>query len=254
MKKLTIIIMAAAICLLSACGKNDLWNGFADAPANSGQENLKEPEVLQEEQSEESAEKDAEEADPYAEILAQYQAAVDADFYRELQQTEKYTELLGDVSIEMAMQIDADSLRVYYALEDIDQNGTQELVMAAAINGGEPHLYDIWGQSGGEPVRLFEYSFGYRTNLYLYQNGTLEVQMSSSAFDSGYEFYRLGADGITPELIAYFHATADVERDPEHLLFYDKEQQIPEEEYHRAIDAYHASGERELTWIEIIKK
>lgn len=53
--------------------------------------------------------------------------------------------------------------------------------------------------------------FGYRADFSLYENGVVKVFYSSSAADSGVDFYRIGNDGFTPELADFFATGAVVD-------------------------------------------
>lgn len=55
--------------------------------------------------------------------------------------------------------------------------------------------------------------FGCRTNFSLYDDGVIEVFYSTSAAKSGVDFYRISADGFTPERIDSFTTVGRMEGD-----------------------------------------
>ena len=75
---------------------------------------------------------------------------------------------------------------VGYALIDLDNNGTNELILSDFTND---YVYDVYTYVDGETVHLF--SSGERYAHYLYENGYIEYQWSSGAAISGHDFMRL---------------------------------------------------------------
>lgn len=100
---------------------------------------------------------------------------------------------------------------VYYAFVDIDGNEVPELVIAGGDNeltssDFSPWNYDLYGYDGSKVVHIFpDMEFGYRTNFSLYKEGIIGVFYSSSAAESGIDFYKLAEDGFSPERIDAFH-------------------------------------------------
>lgn len=92
--------------------------------------------------------------------------------------------------------------------------------------------------------------FGYRTNFPLYENGVIEVFYSSSAAESGIDFYRISADGFTPELIDSFNAAAHLEGDTPVFTYSQNGNEITEEEYNTNIQSYEITLTA-LDWIRI---
>ena len=80
--------------------------------------------------------------------------------------------------------------------------------------------------------------FGYRTNFSLYENGVIEV------------FYRISADGFTPELIDSFNAAAHLEGDTPVFTYSQNGNEITEEEYNTNIQSYEITLTA-LDWIRI---
>lgn len=76
---------------------------------------------------------------------------------------------------------------VGFALIDLDNNGQKELIISD-INSS--FVYDLYTISDGEITHLFDSAE--RNCYYLYKNGYVENQWSSSAASSGTDFYKLG--------------------------------------------------------------
>ena len=101
-------------------------------------------------------------------------------------------------------------------------------------------------------VHIFpEMEFGYRTNFSLYENGVIEVFYSSSAAESGVDFYRIGTDGFTPELIDSFSTVAYLEEDEPVFIYSQNGNEITEEEYNTNIQNYEIPLTTVLDWIQI---
>lgn len=93
-------------------------------------------------------------------------------------------------------------------------------------------------------------NFGYRTNFSLYGNGIIEVFYSSSAAESGVDFYRISADGFTPERIDSFTSVAHLEGDTPVFTYSQNGNEITEEEYNVGIQGYEIPL-TPLDWIQI---
>ena len=132
-----------------------------------------------------------------------------------------------------------------------------ELIIAGEENGVSnpsfsPWNYDLYGYDGTNVVHIFpEMDFGYRTNFSLYDNGVIEVFYSSSAAESGVDFYKLSTDGFTPELIDSFTAAAHLEGDEPVFTYSQNGNEITEEEYNARIQSYYANALLGLDWIQI---
>lgn len=195
----------------------------------------------------------AENTDIYNDVLAQYSDMVQNDFYVDLLDSDTWESSFGE---DIGFEIRAHKQDIYYALYDIDGNGMMELIIA----GGEysvsnpdftPWNYDLYGYDGNDVVHIFpEMDFGYRTNFSLYDNGVIEVFYSSSAAESGTDFYKIGADGFTPERIDSFAAVGHLEEDEPVFTYFQNENEITEEEYNAGIQNYTAAITA-LDWIPI---
>lgn len=192
--------------------------------------------------------------DVYEEVLAQYRDMVQNDFYMELLDTEDYDSSFGDA---IGLEIRMHQQKVYYAFSDIDKNGTMELIIA----GGEqavsdpafsPWNYDLYGYNGSEVVSIFpEMEFGYRTNFALYEDGVIEVFYSSSAAESGNDFYKISSDGVTPERKDSFSVVGRLEGEEPVFSYFQNEEEITEEEYTAGLQGYKVPLTEALEWVEI---
>lgn len=85
----------------------------------------------------------------------------------------------------------SDSLSdIGFALVDLDNNGQEELIITD-INC--PYIYDLYTISDGKATHLFD--SGERYCYYIYENGYIKNQWSSSAVTNGNDFYKL-EDGV----------------------------------------------------------
>ena len=189
----------------------------------------------------------------YDYILTQYSDMVQNDFYINLRDSDNYDSSFGE---DIGLEIRTHKQDIYYTFYDIDGNGIMELIIA----GGEhsvsnptfsPWNYDLYGYDGTNVVHIFpEMSFGYRTNFSLYENGVIEVFYSGSAAESGVDFYRIGTDGFTPELIDSFIAVGHLEGDEPVFTYSQNGNEITEEEYNASIQSYEIALTT-LDWIQI---
>lgn len=192
--------------------------------------------------------------DIYDYILAEYSDMVQNDFYTNLRDSDAYESSFGK---DIGLEIRTHKQNIYYSFYDIDGNGTMELIIAGGENGVSnptfsPWNYDLYGYDGTNVVHIFpEMEFGYRTNFSLYENGVIEVFYSSSAAESGVDFYRIGTDGFTPELIDSFSTVAYLEEDEPVFIYSQNGNEITEEEYNTNIQNYEIPLTTVLDWIQI---
>lgn len=189
----------------------------------------------------------------YHDVLTQYSDMVQNDFYVNLRDLDTYESSFGE---DIGFEIRTHKQDIYYTFYDIDGNGTMELI----ITGGEnavsnptfsPWNYDLYGYDGTNVVHIFpEMEFGYRTNFSLYDNGVIEVFYSSSAAESGVDFYKISTDGFTPELIDSFTAVGHLEGEESVFTYSQNGNEITEEEYNANIQSYKIAL-TELDWIQI---
>ncbi len=190
----------------------------------------------------------------YNDVLTQYSDMVQNGFYADLRDSDTYESSFGK---DIGFEIRTHKQNIYYAFYDIDGNGTMELIIAGEENGVSnpsfsPWNYDLYGYDGTNVVHIFpEMDFGYRTNFSLYDNGVIEVFYSSSAAESGVDFYKLSTDGFTPELIDSFTAAAHLGGDEPVFTYSQNGNEITEEEYNARIQSYYANALLGLDWIQI---
>ncbi len=189
----------------------------------------------------------------YDYILTQYSDMVQNDFYMNLRDSDNYESSFGE---DIGLEIRTHKQDIYYTFYDIDGNGTMELIIAGGENSVSnpsfcPWNYDLYGYDGTNAVHLFpEMEFGYRTNFSLYENGVIEVFYSSSAAETGVDFYRIGADGFTPERIDSFTAISRLEGEEPVFTYSQNGNEITEEEYNAGIQGYETALST-LDWIQI---
>ena len=194
-----------------------------------------------------------ENTDIYDYILTQYSDMVQNDFYINLQDSDNYDSSFGE---DIGLEIRTHKQDIYYTFYDIDGNGTMELIIAGGENSVSnptfsPWNYDLYGYDGTNVVHIFpEMEFGYRTNFSLYENGVIEVFYSNSAAESGVDFYRIGTDGFTPDLIDSFTAVSHLEGDKPVFTYSQNGNEITEEEYSANIQSYEIALTT-LNWIQI---
>lgn len=273
--KITKAHMAAAIVLsttllLAGCGTNTAKETEPDVieeETSSNKDLVIENDVKENDVKEANQDKDitngndvtdnqkapTENTNIYDYILTQYSDMVQNDFYINLRDSDNYDSSFGK---DIGLEIRTHKQDIYYTFYDIDGNGTMELIIA----GGEhsvsnptfsPWNYDLYGYDGTNVVHIFpEMSFGYRTNFSLYENGVIEVFYSGSAAESGVDFYRIGTDGFTPELIDSFTTVGHLEGDVPVFTYSQNGNEITEEEYNASIQSYEIALTT-LDWIQI---
>lgn len=201
-----------------------------------------------------SQEASTEKKNIYDYVLTQYIDMVRNDFYEELLGSETYDSSFGeDIGLEIRMR----KQDIYYTFYDIDGNGTMELIIAGEERGVSnpafsPWNYDLYGYDGTKVVHIFpEMEFGYRTNFSLYENGVIEVFHSDSAAESGVDFYRIGNDGFTPELVDSFTAVGRLKGEEAVFSYFQNGHEITESEYKVNIQSYEVPFATALDWMQI---
>ena len=202
----------------------------------------------------------------YNDIMNQYIDAVDKEFppqERVNYKREERWSLLGD-EVDMYLIINAhafESYKVYYALYDVDGNGTPELFIGGPWGRNTPPvIYDFFTFDGKQAISPFREAgyvglqFGYRVNLSFYSNGIIEVDWSNGAANYGVDFYRLSPDGYN----VYPVESVSVKVPYDLIIgFYhdaESEDEISEKEYNAILQKYMAVGEADLNWSEIVKE
>ena len=173
----------------------------------------------------------------YHDVLTQYSDMVQNDFYVNLRDLDTYESSFGE---DIGFEIRTHKQDIYYTFYDIDGNGTMELIIAGGENAVSNPTFSPFP----------EMEFGYRTNFSLYDNGVIEVFYSSSAAESGVDFYKISTDGFTPELIDSFTAVGHLEGEESVFTYSQNGNEITEEEYNANIQSYKIAL-TELDWIQI---
>jgi len=236
-----VALICAVMCFACACasGENETTldvapQGEATAAPTAGAEESPLPEQTA-----------ATEENPfYQAIIAQYAQAAADGYYKDLAGTDGYDAAFGDM---IASEYKTDPRQASYALVDIDGNGVDELVIAA-LDDGVACIYDIFTSNETGAVRPFDMDFGYRTNLKIFADGALEVIWSDSAFESGCDFYRIAADGVSAEVTDSFVATYSQENTG---TFTHNGETQDEDAWNTLIAGLESGGEMSFEWIGI---
>lgn len=137
--------------------------------------------------------------------------------------------LINDHSFSIALLTCKDYGIPGYLIEDIDGNGTDELIFG--VTGINPELsstwdgviYDIYTMSDGELVHVLN---GWERNRYYFcENGMIANEGSSGAADSNYAYFTFEASNLhLVEAVIY-----DGMRDADHPWFYSTESEYDSE-------------------------
>lgn len=188
----------------------------------------------------------------YSDVINQYKTAIQNDFYADtLNGLADDWDVIGDYvsSLFLSHARSYDDNKVHYALVDINNDGTEEMVIGASGDGGDVREYDIFTHDGSKPIPLFYVgSFGERSNFKLYDNGVIYVDGSGGASLHSYQYYQLPSQATELELLDgfccenYVYYKTDVEGN--HL------KTISEAEFEN-IQSKYDTQELELNWVEI---
>ena len=192
-----------------------------------------------------------EEAGIYSDIIAEYRDMVQNNFYQDLLEKEDLLAYENSFGNDIGSEI-RHAQKVYYALYDIDGNGTQELIIGGGEDASNPWNYDLYTYDGSKAVHVFpDFEFGYRTNFSLYENGIIEVFYSSSASESGNDFYRMNAAGTGAEIVENFSIIGSLDGDTTVITYYQGKNVITEDEYNRKTEEYEVALQTPFSWTEI---
>lgn len=187
----------------------------------------------------------------YSDIIAEYRDMVQNDFYQDLLDKEDLLAYENSFGKDIGSEI-RHAQKVYYALYDIDGNGTRELIIGGGEDASNPWNYDLYTYDGSKAVHVFpDFEFGYRSNFTLYENGIIEVFYSSSAAESGNDFYRMNAAGTGADVVENFSIIGSLDGDTPVITYYQGKKAITEDEYNRKIEEYEVALQTPLTWTEI---
>lgn len=195
----------------------------------------------------------------YEDVIAQYRDMVQHDFYIEFLDSDDYESHFGE---DIGEEIRAHRQSVFYAFYDIDGNGTEELIIAGEEGdigvsnpAFAPWYYDIYGYDGSKVVSLFpDMELGGRSNFSLHGDGVIEVVHSLTLGEICIEIYKIGNDGVTPELVDRFYTAADLTGEKAVYTYFQNGQtgsEISEEAYRSALQSYETPIAEELIWEEI---
>lgn len=192
-----------------------------------------------------------EEAGVYSDIIAEYRDMVQNNFYQDLLEKEDLLAYENSFGKDIGSEI-RHAQKVYYALYDIDGNGTQELIIGGGEDASNPWNYDLYTYDGSKAVHVFpNFEFGYRTNFSLYENGIIEVFYSGSASESGNDFYRMNAAGTGAEIVENFSIIGSLDGDTTVITYYQGKNVITEDEYNRKTEEYEVALQTPFSWTEI---
>lgn len=100
--------------------------------------------------------------------------------------------------------VSLDTSQIGYALQDLDGNGIQELIVAQDNN--LQHLFDVFCLRGGQVSRVFSRSEKYQ--YFLMQGGTIYCTQQVSESVTGYSFWRIHEGQMyQSDLICYYSDT-----------------------------------------------
>lgn len=187
----------------------------------------------------------------YGDIIAEYRDMVQNNFYQDLLEKEDLLAYENSFGKDIGSEI-RHAQKVYYALYDIDGNGTQELIIGGGEDASNPWNYDLYTYDGSKAVHVFpDFEFGYRTNFSLYENGIIEVFYSGSAAESGNDFYRMNAAGTGAEIVENFSIIGSLDGDTTVITYYQGKNVITEDEYNQKIQEYEVALQIPFSWTEI---
>lgn len=134
-------------------------------------------------------------ASEYRGILDEYAAACADEAY--LEHREIYPNTLNDGMYYYHFIGPSD---VSFAMHDIDQNGTEELLI-----GTPGDIWDVYALDGEKPVKLVDIRAlgGGRANLTIMDTGELYVEGASSADSVSYQIMRMSGNGSSTETILF---------------------------------------------------
>lgn len=205
MKRSACILLLAALLLLglAACGDGAAAEtaapaesaGSTAAPAGETAAPTSTPAA----QTGQPTGADTDAATMYAAVLESYRAAA-ANNYDVGGSYGSYEPNQNLLEAAQAYQENYGAFSVYYAFYDLNGDGVQELLVTGSdarehIYGSDTAIdaYDVYAYDGLRPVLLV--SAGYRTQLHLYQDGTLLLFGAMSASEYSYQFLSIDSSG-----------------------------------------------------------
>ncbi len=123
----------------------------------------------------------------YEPVLEQYRDALRNDLYRDvLDDNEDDMGAIGEyINLELLSSARSEeNLNIYYVFSDLNEDGRKELLIGAG-SGADIRIYGMFTFEAGKPFSIFDISaFGYRSNLYIHEDGTFWVA-DSGGYNSG---------------------------------------------------------------------
>lgn len=142
--------------------------------------------------------------------------------YKKAQDNNLSPDAIRDLDINGNIVFSSDGQPLSYALVDLAQDGSPELVIARVgekyndiLNKGGYMIYDIRGSANGTAKRLFDtYSMGYRHIFTLRENGVVtEVIIGGSSYIYT-QFHKLNANSASPQALHFVLQTGWVGQVP----------------------------------------
>lgn len=142
--------------------------------------------------------------------------------YKKAQDNNLSPDTIRDLDINGNIVFSSDGPPLSYALVDLAQDGSPELVIARVgekyndiLNKGGYMIYDIRGSANGTAKRLFDtYSMGYRHIFTLRENGVVtEVIIGGSSYIYT-QFHKLNANSASPQALHFVLQTGWVGQVP----------------------------------------
>lgn len=175
--------------------------------------------------------------DPYESIILKYTQAVD-EHWNQIQ--------LQDAGLNYQCAYYTDASQIGYKYQDIDHNGTTELIIGAIGDGFSGYFLDLYTLQDEQPKLVI--SSGERDRYYLCTNGAISNEGSSGADTSFYCYYTIGSDGtltLSEALIfdssydpmqPWFYSTEGIDVDTASPISEDVASQILNKYVQQAID------------------
>lgn len=180
----------------------------------------------------------------FADIIAQYADAAANDYYRDADSTERDAAFGEAVALEWRIN----PAPVFYALHDLDGDGSAELFLGAGEDPAALTHYDLWCAANGKALRPFGMDFGGRVNFEPLADGVVMIAWSDSAFSSGYDFYRIR--GAAAEKLG----SLTIEPDPADAAAMRYRQDgapVGEAAFERQLQQFRAAGRLPLRWLPV---
>lgn len=185
----------------------------------------------------------------YSSVIDQYKDAIENDYYSSY--TNGYSDEKGGDFVNDELLRNAryyDEFHTYYALFDINGDGTDECVIGAGENKASIVNHDIFTYDGKAPISLFEIGwFGYRTNFNVSTDGIIRVNGSDGAYSGGKIYYKLPVKTVQVSVLddLYYDYGYYYKKDG------DVQTEITEEEFNGIVGKYESVASVNFDWIEI---